>query len=638
MGYKTVVGGAEQNSGNVLDLRLYGKYIRRMLNGIFNCFRPVLVTLSLLALALLVYMTGGVIVLGMFVVCLICLLTGTSDAVDEQDEKMSWQYAFIGAMITSFLYVTYRSDVRVICAGLQVPESLKCVLPYTAAAVYAVILIPAFWYVGNRLSYAVRPSIQKWIDSGYSYGIAVGVSIMSIMSMIAACMNESIWLDEAYTIGFVTPGWKEMFQLLALDVHPPLYYVIVKTVVLMGQSVNSEFPLIMLAKLTSVIPFVFLLIVGLTVVRYRWGRYVSGIFILAVTGVPSLMSLGCDMRMYSWALLFVTITYLSALFVVERKSFVMWGLFVVWALCAAYTHYFAVVAVMPAFLYVLRLEHRGIASWVIACLVVVCAYLPWLTVFLHQLQVVRENYWILPIDVPQVIMFLRAVIEGVFGCVIIVLLFRMIRWERLSLMAFCGALRMAMVSVGLPFFVIGVGVFVSIVIRPVFGVRYMLPSLGMLWLGIAILSKRQRINAQMMIVPVFLVMLAFSGMFVMLKEEYAQYKRNLDFIAFVEKMDRPFFIGRDLHRSAAATVMSNASAALWKWDFKTDPLLQEVFDISFVNNADEIKELLNSGHDIIYLSTSEQEIKSFAEETGLSCVYEGFYLVSWDTYVYRVSL
>ena len=624
--------------GFALDFIIADEYIMHMCSWrrFLCCF---MVMVSMLALLSLIYMTGGIIVLGMFMVCVLLLVIGKKRDDTQLVPETALCSVFITSLLIAWLYFLYRDDVQGVCEGTWIPAGLRGVLPYVATILLAFLLVPSIHLLGRRFSFEVSPSLQQFIYSAYSYYILIGVGILSVVGMSVACMNESIWLDEAYTMGFVTSDWSEMVRLVALDVHPPLYYAIVKGVIQVGMwgGFSGVSPIIF-AKLASVIPFAMLLVVGLSIIRRRWGRYVSGLFVLAVTGVPSLMSLGCDMRMYSWALLFVTLTYLSAFFVVERGGFKMWCMLVIWSLCAAYTHYFAIVAVMPAFLYVLHAGRKVILPWLLSCLVIVCAYSPWLVVFIRQLQVVRENYWIAPMTAPKVVNFLSSVVEGVFGCGLMVLLSGIVRKKRLMRPTQDSLLCFDWMAISIPIFVITVGVLVSVSMRPVFGVRYVYPTLGVFWLGISLMLGRQKRSIRGVAVPVLLVMISLFYLRVLLKTEYGELLRNRDFVAMADKLHKPFYMGEDVHRVASASIISNSPASLWKWTAATDPLVTEVFDVTLTESPQQIRERLIAGFDVLYLAVSEEEKDRFVERTGLTCTLVGFYLVSWDTYVYRVSL
>ena len=57
-----------------------------------------------------------------------------------------------------------------------------------------------------------------------------GLTICLTAAYAGLCFNDSVWADEAYTMLLVQKPWPEAWRLLLSDVHPPLYYIIVKLV------------------------------------------------------------------------------------------------------------------------------------------------------------------------------------------------------------------------------------------------------------------------------------------------------------------------------------------------------------------------------------------------------------------------
>jgi len=52
--------------------------------------------------------------------------------------------------------------------------------------------------------------------------------------------NKTFWYDEAYSIGLIDMSFKDIWNTTALDVHPPLYYYILKVFTfIFGHSVTS---------------------------------------------------------------------------------------------------------------------------------------------------------------------------------------------------------------------------------------------------------------------------------------------------------------------------------------------------------------------------------------------------------------
>ena len=59
--------------------------------------------------------------------------------------------------------------------------------------------------------------------------------------LILLCFNRSLWGDEAWTAIIMKYDFKEMIREIGQDVHPPLYFVLLKLIVtLFGQHINYE--------------------------------------------------------------------------------------------------------------------------------------------------------------------------------------------------------------------------------------------------------------------------------------------------------------------------------------------------------------------------------------------------------------
>ena len=150
-------------------------------------------------------------------------------------------------------------------------------------------------------------------------------------------------------------------------------------------------------KLVSVLPYFFMLAYGLFFLRKKFGTFVMGLFLFCVLSMPQMSAYTVEMRMYSLALLFVT-----------AASFRWNGHFAaltLYGLAAAYTQYFACVAVVMVYGYLflwflVRRRRSGgqnedagkvLRNLVICVLISVLAYLPWLFVLVSQAAHLAES-------------------------------------------------------------------------------------------------------------------------------------------------------------------------------------------------------------------------------------------------------
>ena len=54
------------------------------------------------------------------------------------------------------------------------------------------------------------------------------IPIILFIIYFQTIFNNSIWLDEAFSMSMIQQNFGEMIYNTAIDVHPPLYYIILK--------------------------------------------------------------------------------------------------------------------------------------------------------------------------------------------------------------------------------------------------------------------------------------------------------------------------------------------------------------------------------------------------------------------------
>ena len=111
--------------------------------------------------------------------------------------------------------------------------------------------------------------------------IGMGTFILAILFLIRCimlCTGRDIWYDELFTMEFASRPVSELIRLTAADVHPPLYYILVRMAILTGTQIAPGVDPIAIAKITSVIPFLLLMLVSFLSVRKNFGWLSAGFF------------------------------------------------------------------------------------------------------------------------------------------------------------------------------------------------------------------------------------------------------------------------------------------------------------------------------------------------------------------------
>lgn len=411
----------------------------------------------------------------------------------------------------------------------------------------------------------------------------LGLSLLMLGKSLMLCFSSDIWYDELFTVGLVEHSYGDMVRFTAVDVHPPLYYCIVKLFLDLCKLIMPGVRTVIPAKIVSVLPYFVLLLYAVTFLRRRFGIFTGGLFLFCVTAMPQLSAYTVEVRMYGWALLFVTAAFLHGYALVEnyvnlnaepekavagalygstgaaepdvahgstgaagqtvahgrrdaeepqagwqvRGRRLHGAAFVIYGLAAAYTQYFACVAVVMVYLFLLLafwfLDRRRVREWLLYVAVSVIGYVPWLFALAGQLGAVNENYWILPLtwrSLGGCVKFLMkpAFADDRVNTVLAVVLFvsylgLWCRWisklcrnrRQICKLAKDGAgvhradgaekvegpetkvrFLFATAGVGVLAGLVAFGFAASFLFRPVFVYRYMIPALGCFWLGFAL--------------------------------------------------------------------------------------------------------------------------------------------------------
>lgn len=303
---------------------------------------------------------------------------------------------------------------------------------------------------------------------------------------VSLCFNNNVWTDEAYTMRLIQKDFAGIIQGTAGDVHPPLYYFLAKLAALLFPT--REYRLLV-QKLVTILPTVLTLYLGGVWLYKKTGKVLSGLLYMGSLGfLVCSMEYAVQVRMYSWALLFVTLCGLEAYEAYVSGRIRHYVLFALWGVAAAYTHYFAFVSaviICGLFFLVLAVRKRmDLLRWLLTVGCMLLAYLPWLFVLLQQFHKVTVSYWIPEIDGAVIqsyftwafgteIAFSTAMILTLYVLGGLIGLYCLIR-KRTALGIF------SVLCWLVPALTAAAGVTVSFLFSPIYYDRYVFPAMGLL--------------------------------------------------------------------------------------------------------------------------------------------------------------
>lgn len=226
----------------------------------------------------------------------------------------------------------------------------------------------------------------------YGSILHIAIIVIGAMFIFAGAMHENIWFDETYTVGLAKHNFIDLINIGAADVHPLFYYIFAKiSTIPFGNSVIS-------LRIFSCIGMIILSVLGYTHIRKDFSKKSGIIYSFLTMFTPIMLIYSSEIRMYSWAAVFVTLTGIYAYRIVSKeKSIKNWIIFATFSLLSAYTHYFAMIAIgiinLMLFIWCIK-NKKYIREFIIAGVCQIGLFIPGLIIFIKQATRVARGFWI----------------------------------------------------------------------------------------------------------------------------------------------------------------------------------------------------------------------------------------------------
>jgi len=341
-------------------------------------------------------------------------------------------------------------------------------------------------------------------ENSKKYGVWILILLFGVIG-ISLCFNNNIWTDEAFTMQLIRSNLPDIIYGTAIDVHPPLYYIIAKAArVIFGEGLFVQ-------KVTTIVPVIILMIFSFFKVTRLFGSKANLIFTSFLIAFPAMLEYAVQVRMYTWALLFVTICGITAYDLYQNPTKSQWILFMVSGLAAAYTHYFALLSVAIIYGYFLLAllisKKKQVKNWFIMLFLTIALYSPWMFVWLGQIKKVVKGYHIPEITIKTVLSYFdwalstqtpysTVMYEGLL-LFSIVLTITAIVWHKAPVDIY------ALLAISIPILTMIIGVIVSVLITPIFNSRYIFPAIGLLLLGFSISMRNMKMRSLVLLLCFF---------------------------------------------------------------------------------------------------------------------------------------
>ena len=344
--------------------------------------------------------------------------------------------------------------------------------------------------------------------------------------------DNAIWGDEGFSLVLIRHSLGEILSGTASDVHPPLYYFILKLfIAILGESV-------FVGHLTSYAAFLATCILITTFIYKHFGLISAYLGLFFVGWTQYGMVYNVEIRMYSMALLFVTLTFCMGYKVLCYNEFKDWLFMGISALLAGYTHYFALITVAFIILGVFGIAVIGrqkdvCKNILITSVLCIAGYLPWLFAMFTTVKRTMGGFWLTGVPTVKeclqmfmgqmnysyVLLGLLLILMCVYiyGNIVHVSQGKLSLKEKVeSFFAYDSKVNMAMLGLWSFMGTTIVGIFVSNMIQPVLLIRYLYPMvvLGAISLGVLLhhYIRKEKVGRIVLgIACVILVWIAYSG-------------------------------------------------------------------------------------------------------------------------------
>lgn len=422
--------------------------------------------------------------------------------------------------------------------------------------------------------------------------------------------DNSFWGDEGFTIRLAKMDFVDMVIATAKDVHPPLYYFFTQILCRIFGFHGFTY------HLSAVIPYGILLVLCCTVIRKWFGLIPAAIVVTLSSLTDAAITYNVEARMYSLAALFVLVAYLAFYQIYQKNRLMDWFLFGFSSLCAAYTHYYALISVAFFYLMLLPLlwrgkEYRKRIIWLYGG--TVFSYIFWLYVLLKTFKRTNGSWWMTSIatfsecfDFVWGYKWLAVLAFALFFTATVLILKQFFRSHTLpdeSILFLAGSFSI--------FGTILVGIAVSYLSSPLIIPRYLFPLAPVAYLMLSRII--QRLPYQNLIACSLIVILLVSGV----PTYWAIHRHE-------QEIERGTQICTELFASSEDPILYTNDVG-WNFEFNAENLFPS---IPYVDNDEALSSLTDTHKDIWVLwsrpLSSEETAQILNSGFSIQEVFSGY--------------
>lgn len=332
------------------------------------------------------------------------------------------------------------------------------------------------------------------------------ISVLLCVYMIFSNLTHVIFeIDEYFTFALIKFPLNDIITITSNDVHPPLYYLILKFVVKTFDLLNLQYNLLHILKILSIVPYILILLISVTKIKNKYNWITAGLFTFTLITLSEFYINYLSIRMYSWAIFFLVMSFIYLQEVISTSDKKSWILFTLFTILGAYTHYF--VALSSFLIYfalliymIFNKDKSDFKKWSFSVIIAIISYVPWIPSLITQLHSVHESYWIPQIDFNYFINCISSIainnsdftINSQPNLILLIItVLTLVLFIILALNEYKNKKDSEnyYILIGIFLFILTLflGILLSITFKPIIRVRYLVPPIAVFWLAVSIM-------------------------------------------------------------------------------------------------------------------------------------------------------
>lgn len=368
----------------------------------------------------------------------------------------------------------------------------------------------------------------------------IAIIVIGIIFLLLGAFHTNLWFDESYSVAMASHDFGEIWTIGSHDVHPVLYYWILRIVgLLTGGSILAY-------RLVSVVALAILGILGFTHIKKDFGEKIGMIFSFLVFFLPVNVIYATEIRMYTWAMLFVTVMAIYAYRILKNGSIKNWVIFAIFSLLSAYTHYYGLMtagiinALLFIYFIVKAIKERedkkqyiyNLIKFTVQAIIQIALYVPWLFAFFEQFNSVSNGFWI-NVNIGTLLEIFEFQFTGLieslnnvelvisavaFGLTLLIYMITLIRKYKKENGKY--DMKPALMSIGVYLSIIVAAGIISIVKAPILYARYMLNITGLFMFFMAYTMSKEKNEYRTLAMCMLILIVAVGVNFTSIVENY----------------------------------------------------------------------------------------------------------------------